>query len=83
MTKERDTPRWLADIRSSGKLENDADSIINVRRNLSTDEEDEETKAEVNILLQKDRMFWQPSQQVIYFWKWDYIENNPFSRQGK
>ena len=83
MTKERDTPRWLADIRSSGKLENDADSIINVRRNLSTDEEDEETKAEVNILLQKDRMFWQPSQQVIYFWKWDYIENNPFNRQGK
>ena len=82
-SKDRDKPRGLADIRSSGKLENDADNVVNIRRDLSAEEEDEETRAQVTIILNKDRVFWQPCQQIIYFRKWEYIEENPFSKLYK
>lgn len=77
--KDRKKPRGLASIRSSWKIENDADNIIQVWRNLDTKELLPDEKAQVSIILQKDREYWEPSQENIYFNKWDYndiyIEN--------
>lgn len=77
-TKERKTARGLADIRSSGKIENDADNVLQVRRNLSEGEVSEEERAEVKIILHKDRVFWQPNTVTIWFQKWKYVGKNPF-----
>lgn len=78
-TKDREWPRWLASIRSSGKLENDADNVLQVWRDLSTDDMiTDEDRAEVNLLLQKDRTFWTPSVSQVYFYKWEYVQQNPF-----
>jgi replicative DNA helicase len=58
----------LADIRSSGKIENDADNIVSVNRDLSPEEDiTEEARAEVKIILMKDREFGNPSYTTIYF----------------
>ena len=70
--KDRKKPRGLASIRSSGKIENDADNVLQVWRNLNTEWLLPEEKAQVSIILQKDRENWDPSQQTIYFNKWDY-----------
>ncbi len=73
--KDRKWPRGLASIRSSGKIENDADNVIQVWRNLKNLEEQmEEEKAEVKIILQKDREYWEPTTQVVFFSKSDYFD---------
>jgi replicative DNA helicase len=48
----------LADIRSSGKIENDADNIVSINRDLSPDDDlTDEAKSEVRVVLMKDRVF--------------------------
>ena len=70
--KDRKKPRWLASIRSSGKLENDADNILQVWRNLNVEWMLPEEKAAVSIILMKDRTYWEPSLRTIFFNRWDY-----------
>lgn len=79
-TKERKTTRGLADIRSSWKIENDADNVLQVRRNLSEGEMTDEERAEVKIILHKDRVFGQPSTMTVRFQKWQYLWKNPFKK---
>lgn len=73
-TKEREGPRGMASIRSSWKIENDVDYVIQVWRDLSEDVL-EEDRSMVWIYLQKDRIWWDPSNCRIKFNKWEYIEN--------
>mgnify|MGYP003292001809 CR=1 FL=1 len=69
---DRNRPRELSAIRSSWKIENDADMIFQVWRDLT--EEDQYYKRKVDILLQKDRVRWDPSSVSIKFSAWDYEE---------
>lgn len=63
---ERYAPRGKASIRWSGKIENDADYIFQVYR-------DFETWTNIaQILLEKDRIWWEPATVPIKFVKWDY-----------
>ena len=72
-TQERNTPRGIASIRGSGKIENDVDYAMQVWRDLDPDLSVEE-KSKVTILLQKDRERGDPQMQDIKFNRWDYIE---------
>lgn len=73
-TKDRTWPRWMASIRSSWKIENDVDYVVQVRRDLDEDLPQEERKY-VWIYLQKDRVWWEPSRCGIIFDRWNYIEH--------
>lgn len=72
-TKDRIWPRWMASIRSSGKIENDADYVLQVWRDLDDDIPPEDRKL-VWIYLQKDRVRWDPSNSQIEFDRWNYID---------
>lgn len=77
-TKDRIWPRWMASIRSSGKIENDADYVLQVWRDLEDDVPEFERK-NVSIYLQKDRVRGDPANCVIEFDRWDYKEvTKPF-----
>jgi len=79
-SKLREQYRGLADIRSSWKLENDIDNAVSVNRDLSPDDDiSKATRSEVNIILLKDRVFGEPTGQTVYFYKWEYVEQNPFN----
>lgn len=64
--------RELSDIRSSWKIENDADLIFQIRRDFT--EEDERYSSKVVFSLQKDRNWWTPGIAEIKFVSWDYEE---------
>lgn len=68
-SQERAMPRWLSSMRWSWKLENDADYVFQVRRDLS-----EWWDNVTTILLQKDRIWWTPASIDIIFDRWDYID---------
>jgi replicative DNA helicase len=68
-SQERALPRWLSSIRSSWKLENDADYVFQVWRDLS-----EWWDNTTTILLQKDRVWGTPNSIDILFDRWDYID---------
>lgn len=70
-SRDRVWPRWMASIRSSGKIENDADYIFQVWRDLDDDIPQEE-KRNVLLYLQKDRVRWDPSSVQVLFDYWDY-----------
>lgn len=72
-SKDRIWPRWMASIRSSGKIENDADYVVQIWRDLDDDIPQEERKV-VGVYLQKDRVRWDPSNCKIEFDRWDYKE---------
>lgn len=74
-TKDRIWPRGMASIRSSWKIENDADYVLQVWRDLEDDVPEFERK-KVSIYLQKDRVRWDPASCNIEFDKWDYKEFN-------
>lgn len=88
-TKDRVWPRGMASIRSSGKIENDADYVFQVWRDLDNDIPAEDKKL-VGLYLQKDRIRWDPSDCQVEFDRWDYkpyiknkkeqpkIEDEPF-----
>jgi hypothetical protein len=71
--KDRIWPRWMASIRSSGKIENDADYVFQVWRDLDDDIPLEDKKL-VWLYLQKDRVWWDPSNIQVVFDKWNYKE---------
>lgn len=71
-TKDRIGPRGMASIRSSGKIENDSDYVMQVWRDLDEDIPLEDRKL-VWIYLQKDRVRGDPSYCKIQFDKWNYI----------
>ena len=62
--------RELSDIRSSWKIENDADLIFQIRRDFTEDSELYSRK--VVFSLQKDRNRWTPGYADIEFVAWDY-----------
>jgi len=72
-SNDRNAPRGMASIRSSGKIENDADYVIQVWRDLSEDVSDHERKL-VNIYKQKDRERGEPTEAKIMFDVWDYVD---------
>ena len=76
-TKDRIWPRGMASIRSSGKIENDADYIFQVWRDLDEDIPAESKKL-VGLYLQKDRVRGDPSNIHVVFDKWDY---KPFEKE--
>lgn len=80
-TKERKSARGLADIRSSGKIENDADNVLQIRRNLTEEEMTPEERSEVMAILHKDRDFWQPASGKIWFYTGKYHGDNPRAAQ--
>lgn len=76
-SQSRQKLRELSDIRSSGKIENDADLIFQIRRDFS--EEDERYSSKVLFSLQKDRNRWTPWTMDIKFVAWDYeVREDPF-----
>lgn len=80
-TKDRMWPRGMASIRSSGKIENDADYVFQVRRDLDEDLPETEKKL-VGLYLQKDRVWGDPSNVKVEFDRWDYKEYNPIPKQN-
>lgn len=78
-TKDRSWPRGMASIRSSWKIENDADYVLQVWRDLE-DEIPPEDRKLVWIYLQKDRVWGDPSNCTIEFDRWDYIENKQITK---
>lgn len=76
--KDRSWPRWLASIRSSGKIENDADNVMQVWRDLDPEVTDPSDRCEVMLILQKDRIYWDPCAHTVYFHKWEYLDHNPY-----
>lgn len=71
---ERYAPRWKASIRGSGKIENDADYIFQVYRDFET------WTSMAQILLEKDRIRWEPATVPINFVKGDYEDITPYSK---
>ena len=82
-TKERKSARGLADIRSSGKIENDADNVLQIRRNLTEDEMTQEERSEVIPILHKDRDFGQPARGKMRFYTGTYHDDNPREKKRK
>lgn len=80
-TKERKSARGLADIRSSGKIENDADNVLQIRRNLTEDEMTQEERSEVMAILHKDRDFGQPARGKMRFYTGTYHDENPRAKK--
>ena len=68
-------------MRSSGKIENDADYVMQVWRDLD-DEIPPEDRKIVGIYLQKDRVWWDPSNSKIEFDRWDYISRQDISKES-
>lgn len=71
--KDRIWPRGMASIRSSGKIENDADYVFQVWRDLDDDLPPEDKKL-VGLYLQKDRVWGDPSNVQVLFDRGDYKE---------
>lgn len=80
--KDRTWPRWMASIRSSWKIENDADYVVQVWRDLD-DEIPIDERKKVGIFLQKDRIWWDPSSCWIEFDRWDYKEYKEEAKEIK
>lgn len=77
--KDRNWPRSLASIRSSWKIENDADFVIQVWRDMEEEQEGVLDK-QVWIVLQKDREYWEPWKVIVEFDWWLYkdLPSRPF-----
>lgn len=76
-SQSRQKLRELSDIRSSWKIENDADLIFQIRRDFT--EEDERYASKVVFAVQKDRNWWTPWTMDIKFVAWEYeIWEDPF-----
>ena len=71
-SKDRIWPRGMASMRSSWKIENDADYVMQVWRDLDDDIPTEDRKI-VGIYLQKDRVWWDPSNCKIEFDRAEYV----------
>lgn len=80
-SKDRIWPRGMASMRSSGKIENDADYVMQIWRDLD-DEVPPEDRKIVWVYLQKDRVWWDPSNCKIEFDRWDYIARKDTSKEN-
>lgn len=76
--QDRNWPRGMESIRSSGKIENDADNVLQVWRDLDP-EMLLEDRNKVLISLQKDREHWEPNNCYIRFHKWEYLSEEDFT----
>lgn len=65
-------PWGLSEIRWNQKLSDDADKIVQIRRNMDPDVEDEEEKNTTTLILHKDREFGDIETINLQFKEWSY-----------
>lgn len=70
--KDENTPGSTSDIRWNQKLADDADRVIQIRRNMNPDIGDEKERRAVRFIQHKDREFWDVCSVEIYFKNWAY-----------
>jgi len=76
--KDRKDWRGLSSIKGSVKVENNADTIIKISRNMEEDEfgaMSDQSRKQVMVSLMKDRTYGNIASKAIYFIKWSYQDD--------
>lgn len=69
---------WLAGMRWSQKIIDNATQLFEIYRDIDPDEIDETTKAKVEIIQMKDTFEWANWFEEIYFYKWEYYDEETY-----